>query len=240
MLLLTSTTGLSSVSMLLLTAGMMGKQDSGFEHREVTARNCFRRPWMDTGSWTRENAWGLAADLIQTEGMRELSWAEQAAYSTEQNGTVLAASTLRSLASSGQNRKGERTLTRGFSVRRSHSSKTGHRWEMSATPSTLPTPNTGPRPPPLALVHLRGCGHSHLLLCRVIWCTRAVRCRICSAIGESARLELHFFVDWRDGKLKEDNASHRGGCLRRAKLPPRPFGPPGPSPAKVSVARWLG
>ncbi|KAK1779756.1 hypothetical protein QBC45DRAFT_124695 [Copromyces sp. CBS 386.78] len=142
--------------------------------------------------------------------------------------------------SSGQNREGERTLTRGFSVRRSHSSKTGHYWEMSATPSTLPTQNTGPRPPPLTLVHLGGCGHSHLSLCRVIWCTRALRCRRCSAIGKSARLELHFLVDWGGGKLKEDDASLTMEiACRRAKLPPRPFGPPGASPAVCRSVAWL-
>lgn len=49
----------------------------------------------DTG-----NAWSFAVDLIQTESMRQLSWGggEQAAYSTDQNGTVFVASTIRPLA----------------------------------------------------------------------------------------------------------------------------------------------
>lgn len=146
--------------------------------------NCFRRLWMDTGSLTRANAWGLAVDLIQTEGMRQLSWGRTACLFNRSKRHGACGFYTTPTGSSGQNREGERTLTRGFSVRRSHSSKTGHDWEMSATPSTLATPNTGPRPPPLTLVHLCGCGHSHLLLCIVIWCTRALRCRRSFAIGK--------------------------------------------------------
>ena len=78
-----------------------------------------------------------------------------------------------------------------------------------------------------------------LPLCRVIWCTRALRCRRCFAIGKSARLELHFLADGREDKLKQDNASRHGDCLPQSQQPSRPFGPAGPSPAIHRSVAWL-
>ncbi|KAK3338754.1 hypothetical protein B0H65DRAFT_511137 [Neurospora tetraspora] len=46
-------------------------------------------------------------------------------------------------------------------------------------------------------------------------------------------------MDWRDGKLREDNASHNGDCLPQSMFPPRPFGPAGPSPAIYRSVAWL-
>lgn len=54
-----------------------------------------------------------------------------------------------------------------------------------------------------------------------------------------ARLELHFFMNKRHGKLKEDNVSHNRDCLPQSILPLRPFGPAGPSPAIYRSVAWL-